>query len=342
MVHHLWSIIMRDIFDWLAATADPQLYDSTAFIYEDMASQSGKSLPIIYQPFDATRKAHWRDRGAALDYLLSTRARGGRVLDFGPGDGWPSLIIAPQVAEVVGVDGSPRRVQVCTENAARLGLNNARFLAVPPGGPLPFADASFDAAVAASSVEQTPDPFFTLTELYRVLRPGGRLRLSYEALSRYRGGQETDGWSLQIDAQTSRLILYDRHIEQERVVQYGLTFSLAEADLLAALTASGPASQKISLPKLQSLSDRLLNVRQCVTSHPSGRTLVGWLAQIGFREIRPSHNGLDAAATLFEQTAAAERPLTVTAVDAYLEPFVQMAIELAAPLEMEPMITAVK
>ena len=333
---------MRNIFDWLEATADLQLYDSTALIYEDMASQSGKSLPIIYQPFDANRKAHWRDRGAALDYLLSTGARGRRVLDFGPGDGWPSLIIAPQVAEVVGVDGSPRRVQVCTENAARLGLSNARFLAVPPDSSLPFADGSFDAAVAASSVEQTPDPFFTLAELYRLLRPGGRLRLSYEALARYRGGQETDVWLLEIDAQTSRLLLYDRQVEQERVVQYGLTFRLSEADLLAVLAAGEPMSEKITLPKLQSLSDRLLDVGKCVTHHPSGRTLVGWLAQIGFREIRPSHNGLDAAAYLFEQTAAAERPLTVTAVDTYLEPFVQMAIELAAPLEMDPMITAVK
>jgi len=110
MVHRLSSIIygviVRDIFVWLEETADPQLYDSATFIYEDMASQSGESLPLIYQPFNASRQAHWRDRGAALDYLLSTNARGRRVLDFGPGDGWPSLIIAPQVANVVGVDGA--------------------------------------------------------------------------------------------------------------------------------------------------------------------------------------------------------------------------------------------
>jgi hypothetical protein len=76
MVYRLWSVMMRDVFKWLEETADPQLYDSTTFIYEDMASQSGESLPQIYQPFDANRKAHWRDRGAALDYLLSTGARG--------------------------------------------------------------------------------------------------------------------------------------------------------------------------------------------------------------------------------------------------------------------------
>jgi SAM-dependent methyltransferase len=335
--------MMRDVFEWLEETADPQLYDSTAFIYEDMASQSGESLPLIYQPFDASRKAHWRDRGAALDYLLSTGARGGRVLDFGPGDGWPSLIIAPQVAEVVGVDGSPRRVQVCTGNAARLGISNVTFQAVPPGQPLPFAAGSFDAVVAASSVEQTPDPYQTLTELYRVLRPGGRLRLSYEALSGYQGGAETAVWLLGIDEQTSRLILFDRQIGRERVVQYGLTFRLAKIDLLQKLTSADRLRiSDVTVAGLQPLTGALLDVRKCVTSHPSGPTLVAWLRQISFSEIWPSHNGLDAAAHLFEQTPADKRPQTITAVDAYLEPFVKMAIRLAAPLEMDPMITAVR
>jgi ubiquinone/menaquinone biosynthesis C-methylase UbiE len=334
---------MHDILNWLEETADPQLYDSASFIYEDMASQSGESLPLIYQPFDVSRQAHWRDRGAALDYLLSTRARGQRVLDFGPGDGWPSLIVAPQVASVTGVDASPRRVQVCTSNAARLGIDNATFLAVPPGQPLPFAAGSFDAAVAASSVEQTPDPYQTLAELYRVLRPGGRLRLSYEALSRYRGGEETAVWLFGIDEQTSRLILYDRQIEQERVVQYGLTFHLSAADLGRQLTAATELTvSDITPATLKPLAGALLDVRKCVTGHPSGPTLATWLAQIGFSQVRPTHNGLEAAAILFEQTPANERPQTVTAVDTYLEPFVKMVIGLAAPLEMDPMITAVK
>jgi hypothetical protein len=108
------------------------------------------------------------------------------------------------------------------------------------------------------------------------------------------------------------------------------------------LSAGEPESENITLPKLQSLSDRLLDVRKCVTSHPSGRTLVAWLTEIGFSEIRPSHNGLDAAVYLFEQTAADKRPQTITAVDAYLVPFVKLAIRLAAPLEMDPMITAVR
>ena len=334
---------MRDLLNWLEVTADPYPYPTTTFIYDDMASQSGESLPLIYQPFDAGRLAHWRDRGAILDYLLATGARGGRVLDFGPGDGWPALLLAPQVAQVIGVDGSARRVQVCTDNAARLGLTNTSFVTVPPGQPLPFADGYFDAVTAASSVEQTPDPFQTLTALYRLLRPAGRLRLSYEGLSRYIDGGETAVWLLPIDADTCRLILYDRQIEQERVVQYGLTFALPATDLLQALTqADNLTPDDLTINVVQPLIHRLHDVRKSVTIHPSGKTLVDWLGQIGFRAVRPTHSGQTAAAHLFAQTPPDGRPDTLTAVDALLEPFVRLAVELAAPLADDPMITAVK
>jgi hypothetical protein len=141
----------------------------------------------------------------------------------------------------------------------------------------------------------------------------------------------------------SRLIFFDRQIGRERVVQYGLTFRLAKIDLLQKLTSADRLRiSDVTVASLQPLTGALLDVRKCITSHPSGPTLAAWLAEIGFSQIRPSHNGLDAAATLFEQTPAGKRPQTITAVDAYLEPFVKMVIGLAAPLEMDPMITAVK
>ena len=58
-------------------------------------------------------------------------------------------------AEVVGVEGSKRRVSVCAENAKRLGAVNVQCVFVTPGTSLPFDDESFDGVMAASSVEQT-------------------------------------------------------------------------------------------------------------------------------------------------------------------------------------------
>lgn len=86
---------MKDIFAWIETEFKPQFCTSDKFIYDDMESQSGFSLPLIYQPFDAAVRWHWSERGCLFDFLYTTNAEGKRVLDFGPGDGWPSLIIAP-------------------------------------------------------------------------------------------------------------------------------------------------------------------------------------------------------------------------------------------------------
>ena len=223
-----------DIFEWITRELAPEVTTSEAVLYEHMESQSGRCLPLIYQPFDPGNPSHWRDRGAALDFVLATQSAGKRVLDFGPGDGWPSLIIAPSVSEVIGVEGAHRRIQVCRENAARLGIANAGFEFVPPGSPLPFPDESFDAIVAASSVEQTPDPRATLAEFHRVLKPGGRVRIFYEALGRYRGRPERGGWSWSTD-EGAKLMLSDRHIDEEREKHIVLSFSLSEDELAAAL-----------------------------------------------------------------------------------------------------------
>jgi SAM-dependent methyltransferase len=68
---------------------------------------------------------------------------------------------------------------VCTANAVRLGLPNAGFVTADAAA-LPFGDATFDLATAASSLEEAGDAAGVLSEVARVLRPGGVLRASYQ------------------------------------------------------------------------------------------------------------------------------------------------------------------
>jgi SAM-dependent methyltransferase len=332
-----------DLLDWVQNELRPEPCDSEAFIYDDMDSQSGKSLSIIYVPFDAGQRSHWRDRGAAWDYQFSTRGHTSKILDLGPGDGWPSLIVAPFVGEVVGVEGSHRRVEVCRENAARLGISNARFLYVPPAALLPFADHSFDGAMAASSIEQTPDPKATLEELFRVLRPGGRLRLDYEALDGYRGGKERDVWLARVGEHRCRLILFDRHVDQGYAVQIGLTYDLAAEELIQALVGTAPLSYRsISVSGLTKILPAMLDARVCTTQHPSGRTWVSWMEEIGFSQVLPSHSGSHVAGRLFELLPEGLRPTTLEGIDDYLRAIVRAVVEMPAPMGMNPMITAIK
>jgi SAM-dependent methyltransferase/GNAT superfamily N-acetyltransferase len=326
---------------WLGAHIPLRDCTSAELLYDHMESQSGRSLPILYQPFDATRVGHFQDRACALDFSLSVG--GGRLLDFGPGDGWPSLIVAPWAQEVVGVDGSARRVQVCAVNAARLGIHNARFVHVPPGQPLPFPVASFDGAMAASSLEQTPDPRQTLGELYRVLKPGGKLRLSYEALGRYAGGQEREV-ELPDYVDGTALLLYERHLASEWALQLKLPLALSHEEALALL---GCRRQELAWSTLrpETLSRLLPHLREglsCVTQHPSGHTWRRWMEEVGFRTIQGTHDGNRFARDLVARLAPAARPRDLAAVDDYLRPLVGAVIALPAPIHDDPWITATK
>lgn len=82
---------------------------------------------------------------------------GSRVLSLGCGIGDTELLLAPRVAEVVGVDLSPAAVRQARADAARLGIANARFEegAAAPG--------RYDVVMAIFFLHHLPDQ--ALTEL---------------------------------------------------------------------------------------------------------------------------------------------------------------------------------
>jgi hypothetical protein len=77
-------------------------------------------------------------------------------------------------------------------------------------------------------------------------------------------------------------------------------------------------------------------------THPSGKTLVSWLDEIGFTRVEPTHSGAWFAGRLFEEIAQSERPNTIEAIDALLEPVIRTVVQMAAPLAANPPLTAIK
>jgi ubiquinone/menaquinone biosynthesis C-methylase UbiE len=101
--------------------------------------------------------------------------RGERVLDLGCGTGYTTSLVAKRLgATVVAADLRPKMLRWAKRRAAREHVIDAVRLVAADAHCLPFRDASFDAAVVESVLVFCDVPA-ALTELFRVLKPGGRL-----------------------------------------------------------------------------------------------------------------------------------------------------------------------
>ncbi len=107
-------------------------------------------------------------------YLVPYLKRGMRVLDFGCGPGTISVGLAKAVApsELHGVDMEESQVERARAVARAGGLDNAIFH-VANATAMPFADDCFDIAHAYNVLMHVPNTAAVLTEVKRVLKPGG-------------------------------------------------------------------------------------------------------------------------------------------------------------------------
>jgi ubiquinone/menaquinone biosynthesis C-methylase UbiE len=97
----------------------------------------------------------------------------GRILEIGIGSGHNLAFYGDAATEVVGVDASAALLGKAARGAGKRQLPVRLVRA--DGARLPFADASFDAAVLAWTLCSIADPAAALAEIRRVLKQGGTL-----------------------------------------------------------------------------------------------------------------------------------------------------------------------
>lgn len=198
-------------------------------------------------------------------------APGQRVLDVACGTGALTLSAAGRVAPggaVVGLDANPQMLAVARrKRASGIEWVDGRAEA------LPFADASFDAVVSQFGLMFFDDRAAALREMWRVLRPGGKLAVAVcDALDRSPGYAALAGLLERLfgrtvaDAFRSPFVLGDERVLRALCADAGL--------------AGAKVAQRQGLVRFDSIDALVSTERACVW------TLGGLLDDAQFERLR--------------------------------------------------------
>lgn len=150
---------------------------------------TAESMPVALRPIAAKVPAEVTERFYGCGSPIPPSLAGKTVVDLGCGSGRDSFICAALVGEhgrVVGVDMTDEQLDVARRNAPvmqkTLGYqnDNTRFVKgfIEDLGGAGLADNSVDVVISNCVVNLSPDKGRVLSEIFRVLKPGGELYFS--------------------------------------------------------------------------------------------------------------------------------------------------------------------
>jgi ubiquinone/menaquinone biosynthesis C-methylase UbiE len=138
---------------------------------------SGPAYVEAYDRMQADlREKGWLETG---DILLHCGVSG-CALEIGSGPGYLGLdwLLRTRDTRLVGLDISPDMVTIARNHARELGLADRAEHVLGSAEAIPFEDNVFGAVFTSRSLHEWLNPCMIFTELWRVLKPGGRLYVS--------------------------------------------------------------------------------------------------------------------------------------------------------------------
>lgn len=154
----------------------------------------------------------YREAHTLLRWLTESGLRGRTLLDIAGGDGYWAARAGRHGAKAVALDLDEGKLRRGSRLSEAPGLVRGDALR------LPFPDASFDRLISICAIEHFDDGGRALDEMARVLKPGGHLVMSADALT------EKERWP---------------HLYQAHCERYHVQRTYTDADLTALLKDRG-------------------------------------------------------------------------------------------------------
>lgn len=124
--------------------------------------------------YDRHVEKNWKIYPSLLEKICEDIETGSTVLDVATGTGSVALKIAQRAKKVYAVDISTSMVEEAKKKVGEKGIKNIGF-SVEDAYSLPFDNGTFDTVVCKNALHNMVEPTKALSEIKRVLKPGGRL-----------------------------------------------------------------------------------------------------------------------------------------------------------------------
>lgn len=118
--------------------------------------------------------------GVGYPFAVGAIQQGDRVLDIGSGSGTDVLIASTLVGsfgQVYGLDMTDAMLSKARANAEKMRTSHVEFLK-GNAETIPLPDASVDSVTSNGVLNLVPDKPRAFSEIFRVLRPGGRIQIA--------------------------------------------------------------------------------------------------------------------------------------------------------------------
>jgi demethylmenaquinone methyltransferase/2-methoxy-6-polyprenyl-1,4-benzoquinol methylase len=118
---------------------------------------------------------YWRKK--LLKHLPQKDSINALDLATGTGDVPLTLVSDPRIKKITGIDLSKGMIDIGVQKVKKKGLEKKIFLMLGDGVNIPAGDNAFDLTTISFGIRNFSDPQKSLHDIYRVLKPDGRLMI---------------------------------------------------------------------------------------------------------------------------------------------------------------------